>query len=109
MGFNEALAGRIRDALAQKLGVEEKRMFGGVGFLLHGNLLVCVWRDSLIARIGLAAYEAALALPNVRKFDITGRAMKGWVMIDPEGLASDGQLQDWIERAWDFVSTLPGR
>src|SRR4051794_12962170 len=99
MAFDESLAARIRDALARKRGVEEKKMFGGVGFLLHGNMLVGVWKDSLIARLGPDEGEEALREPHVREFDITGRAMKGWVLVGPEGVEDDDQLSGWIERA----------
>jgi TfoX/Sxy family transcriptional regulator of competence genes len=107
MAYSESLAARIRAALAGKRGVVEKKMFGGVGFLLHGNMLVGVWKTSLIARIGPDAYEAALAEPDVRAFDITGKPMKGWVMVEPDGIENDDQLSSWIERAWQFVKTLP--
>jgi hypothetical protein len=76
MAFSEALAERIRQGLARRKNVEDKKMFGGVGFLLHGNLLVGVWKDSLIVRLGPDEGEAALREPHVREFDITGRPMK---------------------------------
>jgi hypothetical protein len=107
MAFSESLAARIRDVLARQRGVEEKRMFGSICFLLHGHLLVGVWKCSLIARIGPDAYDAALHEPHVRPFDVTGKAMKGWVLVEPEGIDEEGQLQRWIERARTFVSTLP--
>jgi TfoX/Sxy family transcriptional regulator of competence genes len=72
MAFSEALAGRIRDALARKKGVKEKKMFGGVGFLQNGNLLVGVWKDSLIVRLGPDEGDEALKVPHVKEFDITG-------------------------------------
>ena len=106
MAFSESLAGRIRDALARKRNIEEKKMFGGVGFLLNGNMLVGVWKDSLIARLGPEAYEDALLEPHVREFDITGKPMKGWVLVAPEGVEDDQQLKDWLERATKFVKTL---
>jgi TfoX/Sxy family transcriptional regulator of competence genes len=109
MAFDESLAARIRDALARKKGVEEKKMFGGVGFLLHGNMLVGVWKDSLIVRLGPEEGEQALKEPHVSEFDITGRAMKGWVLVEPEGVKGDDQLTDWIERATRFVRTLPAK
>jgi hypothetical protein len=109
MAFDESLAARIRDALARKKGVEEKKMFGGVGFLLHGNMLVGVWKDSLIARLGPDEGEAALREPHVRDFDITGRAMKGWVLVGPDGIEGDDQLAGWIGRATNFVGTLPAK
>lgn len=76
-------------------------------FLLNGNMLVGVWKASLIARIGPDAYADALLEPHVREFDITGKPMNGWVMIEPEGLEDDDQLAGWIERAVKFVKTLP--
>src|SRR6516164_619203 len=107
MAFSEALAERIRQGLARRKGVEEKRMFGGVGFLLNGNLLVGVWKDSLIVRLGPDEGEEALKELHVKEFDITGRPMKGWVLVGPGGVEDDGQLTDWIGRATRFVRTLP--
>ena len=109
MAFDESLAARIRDALERKRGVEEKKMFGGICFLLNGNLLVGVWKDSLIARLGPDGGEAALREPHVRVFDITGKPMKGWVLVSPEGVEEDDQLTEWIQRAIQFVETLPAK
>jgi TfoX/Sxy family transcriptional regulator of competence genes len=107
MVFDESLAARIRDTLARRKGVEEKRMFGGVGFLLNGNMLVGVWKDSLIVRLGADKGEDALLEPHVKEFDITGRPMKNWILVDPEGVVDDDQLKDWIQRAVKFVGKLP--
>lgn len=85
------------------------KMFGGVGFLLNGNMCVGVWKDFLILRVGPQKYEAALAEPFAREFDITGRVMKGWVMVEPEGFEWDDDLQNWIQLALRFVRTLPAR
>lgn len=109
MAFSESLAERIRTAFAGKKGITEKKMFGGIGFMLLGNLLVGVWKNSLIARLGPEAGERALAEDFVRPFDITGKAMKGWVLVEPDGIESDEQLAGWIERAWEFVKGLPGK
>ena len=109
MAFDESLAGGIRDVLANKRNIEEKKMFGGIGFLLNGNMLVGVWKNSLIARIGPEVYEDALLEPHVKEFDITGKPMKGWVLIEQEGVVEDAQLKDWIERANKFVETLPAK
>lgn len=84
-------------------------MFGGVGFLLHGNMLVGIWQSSLIVRVGAEQEADALAEPNTRPFDVTGRPMKGWVMVDPDGLDRDAQVADWVERALRFVETLPAK
>ena len=107
MPFSESLATRIRDTLARKKNIEEKKMFGGVGFMLNGNMLVGVWKDSLIVRLGPDEGNDALLEPHVREFDITGRPMKGWLLVGPEGVAEDDQLKDWIQRATKFVEMLP--
>ena len=109
MPYSKSLAARIRQALAGTGGIVDKKMFGGVAFLLHGNMLVAVWNDSLIVRLRPEEGENALSEPHVRQFDITGRPMKGWVMVEPDGLDSDAQLRDWIERALNFVRTLPAK
>lgn len=105
MAYDEDLAARVREHLAHA-GVEEKRMFGGVGFLLNGNMLVGVWKDALVARLGAEAGEAALADPSARPFDPAGKPMKGWVLVDPDGLEG-ACLGDWIDRALAFVEGLP--
>jgi hypothetical protein len=109
MAFDEALAARIRHTLARRKSVEEKKMFGGIGFLLHGNLLVGVWKNSLVARVGPDGYDDALIEPHVREFDITGRPMTGWVLVEPEGVEEDEQLHGWVQRALEFVTTLPAK
>ena len=109
MAFDESLAARIRDVLARKRGVEEKKMFGGVGFLLNGNLLVGVWKESLIVRLGPEEGDEALKEPHVSEFNITGRSMKGWVLVAPQGVKDDDQLKGWIERAVKFVGKLPAK
>jgi TfoX/Sxy family transcriptional regulator of competence genes len=109
MAFSEALAERVRHILARRKHVEEKKMFGGVGFLLNGNMLVGVWKDSLVVRLGPDEGEEALLEPHVSEFDITGRAMKGWVLVAPEGVEADEQLKGWIERAVKFVGKLPAK
>lgn len=108
MALDETLAARIRDALARKRGVEEKKMFGGICFLLNGNLLVAVGKKSLIVRLGPNEADEALKQPHVREFDITGRVMKGWVvLVGPESVEDDEQLSGWIQRAVQFVGKLP--
>ena len=109
MAVDESLADRIRDALARTKGVEEKKMFGCICFFLDGNVLAGVWKDRLIARLGPDEGEAALREPHVRAFDITGRPMRNWVAIEPEGVEDDDELKAWIERAAKFVRTLPAQ
>jgi TfoX/Sxy family transcriptional regulator of competence genes len=109
MAFDETLAERIRQRLARRKNVKEKKMFGGVGFLFNGKMLVGVWKDSLIVRLGPEDGDEALLEPHVKEFDITGRAMKGWVLVDPEGVEDDDSLSGWIQRAIKFVAKLPAK
>ena len=109
MAYDETLAARIRQNLARHKNVENKKMFGGIGFLLNGNMLVGVWKDSLIARVGSDEYEHAVLEPHVKEFDITGKPMKGWVLVEPQGVVDDQQLNEWIQRALKFVGKLPAK
>jgi hypothetical protein len=107
MAFDESLAARIRDALARKKGVEERKLFGCLCFLLDGHALAGVWKDRLIVRLGPHEGEAALREPHVRSFDITGRPTRNWVAVEPQGVEDDDQLKEWVERAVKFVRMLP--
>ncbi len=107
MAYDESLAARVRKTLPRRKKIVEKKMFGGVGFLLNGNMCVGVWKEYLILRVGPDNYDEALAQPHVKEFDITGRAMKGWVMVAPEGMQSDGDMIDWIRLSIEFVGQLP--
>lgn len=107
MAYSESLADRIRQILGRGRGITEKKMFGSVVFLLNGNMCVGVWKTSLIARLGPEQAEAALKEPNIVEFDVTSRPMKGWVMVEADGLETDEQLSDWIQRSVEFVRTLP--
>ena len=107
MAFDETLATRIRDALARRKNIEEKKMFGCICFFLNGNALAGVWKDRLIARLGPDEAEAALREPHVRAFDIIGRPMRNWVAVESAGVEDDSQLKDWIQRAVKFVGKLP--
>ena len=109
MAFDENLAARIRKALGRKKNIEEKKMFGCICFFLNGNVLAGVWKDGLIARLGPDEGEAALREPHVRAFDITGRPMRNWVAVEPEGVEDDEALKDWIQRAMKFVGKLPAK
>jgi hypothetical protein len=109
VAFSEALAGRVRAALARKKGLEEKKLFGCVAFLLHGNVVLGVWRDSLVVRLGPEQGEEALLEPHVRPFDITGRPMSGWVAVGAAGVAGHEELKGWVRRAVAFLRTLPAK
>ncbi len=109
MVFDKTLTARIRDALARRRNVEEKKMFGCTCFLINGNALAGVWKDRLIARLGPDEGEAALRELHVRAFHITGRPMRNWVAVEPEGVEDDDQLTGWIDLATKFVRTLPAK
>jgi TfoX/Sxy family transcriptional regulator of competence genes len=108
MPFSELLAARIRDALIRRSGVTEQRMFGGLCFLLHGNIAVGVRRDSLIARLGEEEALKALKKSYVTQMGAR-RPMKGWVIIGPDGIDTDRQLLIWIDKAVEFVELLPAK
>lgn len=107
MAFDTILAGRIRDALARQPAIVEKKMFGGVCFLLHGHMLVGVWREFLIVRLGRDGAGQALRKPHVKIMDITGKPMAGWILVDPAGVEEDNQLTEWLNQAVKFIQTLP--
>jgi TfoX/Sxy family transcriptional regulator of competence genes len=110
MAFDEALAERIRRELARRKNVEEKKMFGGIGFLLNGNLLVGVRKESLLVRLDPEESDEALQEAHVSEFRIKGRGtMKGWVVVGLEGIRGDDQLKGWIQRAVKFVGKLPAK
>lgn len=109
MAYSESLANRIRQILGRRRGVVEKKMFGGMGFLLNGNMCVGVWKTSLIARLGPERAEAAIREEYVGEFDITGRPMKGWVLVEADGVETDEQLSRWVDQAVEFVGTLEGK
>ena len=106
MPFDENLANRMRVLLDQKVKLSEKRMFGGIGFLLNGNLVCGVQNQNVIARIGPDNYASALEKPFTKPFDMTGRPMAGWVEVLPEGAVSDTDLMVWLQMSLDFAATL---
>ena len=106
MAFDQALAERIRDGLDDVDGVTDRRMFGGVTFMVHGNLAVGVMGDDLIVRLGAEAAREALTEPGIRVFDFTGRPMKNWVVVDGARLDDEG-LTRWLRAGVDFAGSLP--
>jgi len=109
MAYDEALAQRVRAALNDAPGLSEKKMFGGIGFLLHGNMACGVNGTNLIVRINPEHSEEAVTQPFVRPFDMTGRPMKGWILVDSEGVQSEDDLKDWIEQGVIFAQSLPSK
>ena len=109
MAFSETLAQRVRDVLYPLTAAEEKKLFGGIAFMISGNMTVGVLQDDLIVRVGLENYEAALGKPDVDLFEPTGKPMAGWVTVAPNGYQADEELKHWIQLALEFVKTLPAK
>jgi|SRR5215470_2322431 len=107
MAFDEGLAERIRKELGKRPDLVEKKMFGGVAFLIHGNMSVGVHRDELIVRIDPDETASALKEPGARLFDISGRPMKGWLLVGGKGIADAKSLAKWIRRGVAFAESLP--
>ena len=109
MAYDKILAQRIREILGDRPEMVEKVMFGGVGFMLSGNMACGVHKDSLIVRVGPEQYENALGQPHARPFDITGRPMKGWVMVAVGGYESEEDLAGWVRQGVDLALSLPAK
>lgn len=109
MAYDEGLAQRLREASEGQPGLSEKKMFGGLCFLVSGNMCFGVVGEELMVRVGPDTYEACLAEPHARKMDFTGRAMKGLVYVAPDGFDSDEDLAAWVERGMDFAGSLPAK
>ncbi len=106
MAYNEKLATRVRKALAGSTEITEKKMFGGLTFMLGGNMCCGVVKDDLVVRVGPHSYEDTLAKPHARPMDFTGRPLRGIVYVEPEGCRTDEALANWIRRGVDFATSL---
>jgi TfoX/Sxy family transcriptional regulator of competence genes len=107
MAFDEALADRVRDMLGARADVSERKMFGGIAFMVGGNMAVGVIKDDLMVRLDPADAEKALAEPHARPMDFTGRPMKGMVYVDRSGTADEEDLASWVDAGADFAASLP--
>ncbi|HEX9275854.1 MAG TPA: TfoX/Sxy family protein [Casimicrobiaceae bacterium] len=107
MAFDEHLAERVRRIIGKPDDLSEKKMFGGLAFLLHGNMSCGVHGNELIVRIDPQTTDAALAEPGARIFDISGRPMKGWLLVGPSGVDDDAALAKWVRRGMDYAASLP--
>jgi hypothetical protein len=107
MPYDTLLAARLRAAIGPLPELQEMHMFGGIGFLVNGNMACGVHKDRLIVRVGPDAYAQALTRPHTRAFDLTGRPMSGWVFVEPSGCATQGTLQAWVEQGLAFARSLP--
>ena len=106
MAYDTGLSERMAGLIGLRPDMEEKRMFGGIVWMMNGNICVGVWRDYLIVRVGLEAAERIRADPGVSAMDITGKPMKGWAKVAPDGVADEEDLKRYIELAQTFVGTL---
>ena len=107
MAYDTVLAQRTREALNNIPGLTEKKMFGGIGFLVQGNMACGVTGTDLIVRISPEIYDTAIAQPFVRVFDLTGRPMKGWIVVEPDGVRAADDLKRWVQQGITFAQSLP--
>jgi hypothetical protein len=107
VAYDEQLADRVRDVLGDRKGLSERKMFGGIGFMIDGNVACGVIEEDLIVRLDPDDAEKALEEDHVRIFDFTGRPMKGWIFVGPGATGSDEGLASWVEAGADHAATLP--
>ena len=107
MAYDEGLAQRVRERLEARRGITERKMFGGLCFMLDGHMFLGITLNRLMARVGAESYAEALRQPHAREMDFSGKPMKGYVFVDRAGFDSDARLSAWVERTLAFVSTLP--
>lgn len=109
MAYDEGVAERLREVLADTPALVEKKMFGGIAFMHAGNMCCGVADDVLMARVGPDAYEEALSKPHAREMDFTGKPLTGFVYVDPPGFAEDADLAAWVELCLAFTRSLPAK
>lgn len=109
IAYDETLAARVRDVLGDPDDMSARKMFGGISFMLAGNMSCGVMGDELMVRISPAEADALLAEPHVRQGDMSGRPMKGWLVVGAARVADDGALARWVERGVAFAASLPAK
>lgn len=107
MAYDETLANRVRVVLSDEFGVTERKMFGGLAFMLRGNMCVGITQEGLMVRVGKENHDDALAQPHTRPMDFTGKSMTGFVYVDAPGIESDDDLRAWVARGVAFAGSLP--
>jgi TfoX/Sxy family transcriptional regulator of competence genes len=107
MTFSELTASQIRSVIQNTPGLSERHMFGGIAFMLEGNMCCGVIEDHLVVRVSPDTYDSALCEPHTRPMDFTGRPLPGFVYVDRAGFASDTSLRQWVDRGVSFARTLP--
>ena len=107
MAYDEALADDIRVHIGNHPGLTEREMFGGIAFMVHGNMAVGVTGNELMVRVGKDAHDEAVSRAGARIFDLSARPMRGWVVVSPEGFGTDAEFDEWISRGVSFAESLP--
>lgn len=107
MVYDQGLSQRIREIMQDNPNLREKEMFGGICFMLNGNMACGVISDELMVRVGKENHDKAHAQPHTRLFDFTGKAMHGWVVVTPDGLIDDDQLREWVQQGTEYALSLP--
>lgn len=107
MAYNRELAEEIRSRIGEHPVLTEKEMFGGIAFMVAGNMAVGVSGNELMVRVGKDAHDEAVALPGARIFDLSSRPMRGWIVVASEGIATDAELETWIQKGILFAESLP--
>ena len=109
MPFDEHIAQRVRDILAEECPATERRMFGGLAFMVNGHMCCGIVGEVLVVRVGPNLYEQALSQPHARLMDFTGRSMKGFVYVDRPGYRTTASLRKWVRTGIRFVVSLPAK
>jgi TfoX/Sxy family transcriptional regulator of competence genes len=109
VAYDEGLAERIRSVLDEQQGVSERRMFGGIAFLVKGHMSVGIVQDKLMIRVGPETYDRVLRERHARRMDFTGRPMKGFIYVVPAGYESDADLERWVSLGVGYVASLPAK
>ncbi len=109
MAYDEGLAERIRGVLSDRLDVSEKRMFGGIAFMVRGHMAVGIVKDDLMVRVGPEAHDRLVRQRNARPMDFTGKPMKGFLFVASSGLDADADLERWVGHGLTFVTSLPAK
>src|SRR5207247_5007172 len=107
MPFDELLAQRVRDILAEECFAKERQMFGGLAFMVNGHMCCGIVGEELVVRVGAAAHKQALSRPHARAMDFTGRPMKGFVYVEPSGYRTAASLRTWIRFGLEVGLSLP--
>jgi len=109
VAYSEELAARVRTAIGARENISERKMFGGIAFMVDGKMFIGLIGEELMCRVGVDAYDEALSRPGTRLMDFTGRPMKGYVYAGSPGIDSDEGIQSWVDQTLAFVSSLPAK